>query len=273
MNGYLQLFQHFYDNTTMNKRFLSTLAIVCLGLIGLNAQTRVQLRIDSVVTTVNEDDKLACVPVIADSFPNIAGLQFSVAWDENELDFAEVRFNDNPLDLNSGSTNMPKANNFGVTFTTPDLSGITLDPGTALFEVCFTSQDRPQAQGAVTFNGMIPPEFAQAGTTVAFPYDTIPGSLTYTQRSVGIFTPEVVEPSWASRVNVFPNPYTTGPLSIEGERLPAFDEVRILDMEGRLVRTFSGDVRRMNVSNLATAEYALQIVARGEMVTRLFLKQ
>lgn len=271
MNGYFQHLQ--LDNNTMNKRILSTLAIVCFALFSLSAQSRVQLRIDSTVTTVSEENQLACVPVIADSFPNIAAVQFSVAWNPDNLDFAEVRLGDNPLNLDSGSTSMPKPNNFGVTFVTPDLSGITLEPGTMLFEVCFSSQDRPQGQGQLTFGGMIPPEFAQAGTTVAFPYDTIPGSLSYTQSSVGIFTPEVVEPSWASRLNIFPNPYTTGPLSIEGERLPAFDEVRILDMEGRLVRTFGGDVRRMNVSNLATGEYALQIIARGERVTRMFLKQ
>lgn len=121
---------------------------------------------------------MICAPVFADSFPNIAGIQFSVAWDSSQVDFVEARYGDNPLELSDGRTGMPEADNFGVTFTTDDLSGINLDPGTKIMELCFTAANT-SGMTPLSYTGYLPPEFIQENEVTAFAFDTIPGSITY----------------------------------------------------------------------------------------------
>lgn len=142
----------------------------------LQAQNRVQLSVPDVVATASASE--ICVPVVADSFPNIAAVQFSLAWDTTKVSFQEVRFGANPLDLSDMTTSMPVSNNFGVTFTTNDLRGITLASGTVLFELCFTAT-MSNGSTPITFDGFLPGEFVQEGTIVAFPQTLIAGSITY----------------------------------------------------------------------------------------------
>ena len=164
----------FYD--TMNNIFtIFFLALLC-GSATVAAQTKVQLRIPD--TTVTDTSQLICIPVIADSFPDIAAVQFSVTWDTTQIEFQNVDFGANPLDLNSGSTSSITPGTFAVSTITPDLSGNTLAPGTPIFELCFRAT-MMMGSTELHFRGMPPPEFAQAGQVTSFPYDTIPGILSY----------------------------------------------------------------------------------------------
>jgi len=159
----------------MNK-FYTILIALCGAIGSLSAQTKVQLSIPDVISPGG--DAVICAPVIADSFPDIAGVTFSVSWDTAELDFVEARLGANPLGLNDGRITAPRPDNWGVSFTTDDLSGIDLTPGTQLFELCFTGKN---ASGAspLHFVGLNLPEFIQENATTVFPYDTLPGSITY----------------------------------------------------------------------------------------------
>lgn len=173
-----QSYRIFELNNTMIQRYLFLFAafLSCYCLAPLQAQTRVQLSVPDVVAGANQPE--ICVPVIADSFPNIAAVQFSLAWDAAQVAFTEVKFGANPLSLSDMTTSMPVADNFGVTFTTNDLRGITLTPGTVLFELCF-SPTMTEGSTPITFDGFLPGEFVQEGTIVAFPQTLIPGSIAY----------------------------------------------------------------------------------------------
>jgi len=80
------------------------------------------------------------------------------------------------------------------------------------------------------------------------------------------------EPYWASALNIFPNPYTNGALSIRGE-LPSFDVVKILDQSGRILQSQTGNIRLLNLEELPAGTYLLQIEADGEIVNRQVVKQ
>lgn len=157
-------------------RFFTTLLLLCGYCLLLSGQTKVQLSIPDVISAGG--DAVICAPVYADSFPSIAGVQFSVRWDSSQVDFVEVRYGDNPLELSDARTGMPEADNFGVTFTTDDLSGITLDPGTKIMDLCFTAKNA-SGMSPLTYTGYLLPEFVKENTVVAFDFDTIPGSITY----------------------------------------------------------------------------------------------
>lgn len=160
----------------MTIRLLTFLAVL-LGTLPLSAQERVQISIPDVVALAGEAE--ICVPVIADSFPDIASVQFSLTWDSTEVRYLRDDFGDNPLglsDMTTSSTNFP--GNYVVTFTTNDLQGITLAPGTVMFRLCF-EPTMTNGSTPITFGGPLEPEFAQAGAIVAFPFDTLPGSVRY----------------------------------------------------------------------------------------------
>lgn len=82
----------------------------------------------------------------------------------------------------------------------------------------------------------------------------------------------VREPSWATELNIFPNPYTNGPLSIRGE-LPTFDAVKVLDQNGRIIKQWDGNTRQLNLEELPSATYILQLEVGRERVNRMIVKQ
>ncbi|MEL7162080.1 MAG: hypothetical protein AAFN92_15095, partial [Bacteroidota bacterium] len=167
------------------KQFFTTILLICGLVAGLSAQTKVQLSIPDVIAPGG--DELICVPVVADSFPDIAGIQFSVGWDTSQVTFVEARYGTNPLDLDDGRITEPRADNFGVSFSTDDLSGIELAPETVLFELCFTA-DNASGSTPLNYVGLNVPEFIKEDEVVEFPFDTIPGSITYgSDVAIGLF--------------------------------------------------------------------------------------
>ncbi len=160
----------------MSLRF-TTLLLLFLGSIApLTAQTKVQLSLPDAIGIGGTE--IMCVPVVADSFPDIVSTSFSVRWDTAEVAFAELRLGDNPLQLDEMSIRTDDPDNFGVASLAPELMGITLEPGTILLEVCFLAK-KTAGFTLLTWDGFFAPEFAQDGPPVAFAFDTIQGSLRY----------------------------------------------------------------------------------------------
>ncbi len=245
-------------NVTMNNNYLLTGLLLWLcSFSSLFAQDQVVLRIDSVQAPMGSS---VCVPVIADSFPNIVSMQWSVSWDPDSLLFEEVNFGANPLDFDGGSSSMPSPNEFLVTQTPSDLVGITLAPGTVIYELCFTVNFEQGSQ-PLNFTGVNPPEFAQEGSVLAFPFDTIPGAVT-----IGIID-AVKEPVWGQAVSLYPNPYTAGPLTLRGD-LPVLRSVALFDLEGRLVREFAAGLRQFDLTDVVRGMYLLRLTARDGVVSR-----
>jgi hypothetical protein len=148
----------------------------CLLVTGLQAQTKVQLSIPDVIAPEGVTD--ICVPIVADSFPNIAAMQFSIGWDTTQVQFLEARLGANPLGFDEMVTSMPESNIFAVGFTTPGLVGITLAPNTVIFELCFKTT-MESGSTPLNWDVFLPGEFAQEGQIVAFPNTLLPGSITY----------------------------------------------------------------------------------------------
>ncbi|WP_020569020.1 T9SS type A sorting domain-containing protein [Neolewinella persica] len=155
---------------------ITFLLLAFLLVASLQAQTKVQLSIPDVIAPGGVTE--ICVPIIADSFPNIASLQFSIDWDTTQVTFTEARLGDNPLGLDDMAASMPESNIYLIAFLTPGLVGITLEPGTVILELCF---DVTMESGSTPLNwdAALPGEFAQEGTIVAFPDTLLSGSINY----------------------------------------------------------------------------------------------
>ncbi len=160
----------------MKQFLLFSLLIAGTFVSAVSAQDRVSLSIPDVVSAAGSGE--ICVPIIADSFPDIAAVDFSIGWDLTQVSFTETRLGDNPLGLTENTVAMPEADNIVVTFTTNDLMGITLSPGTVMLELCFNTTG-DSGFTPLTFAGFRSPEFVQEGEFTAFPFDTFPGSITY----------------------------------------------------------------------------------------------
>lgn len=157
------------------------MAVLSFGFTGLFAQPVVILSIPDVVAPAGVTE--VCVPVVADTFANIITVQFSLEWDITQVQFSELRLGDNPYGFEGMFSSMPTNDNLGISFIPTSSTGITLDPGTVLFEACFTPV-LAEGFSLVTFDGFLAPEFAQDdGTFMARPSEVNPGSITYGDNS------------------------------------------------------------------------------------------
>jgi hypothetical protein len=81
----------------------------------------------------------------------------------------------------------------------------------------------------------------------------------------------VREPNWASGLNIYPNPYTSGQVYLRGD-LPTLDQVILMDANGRKIKTYQGDIRQINLESLPGGSYFIQLQSAGEQVTRKLMK-
>lgn len=160
----------------MNRIKLLICCFFFSGSLLLAQADSVRLSVGNVVSSGGTE--LICVPIIANEFEAIAATQFSVQWDTTKLEFTVAQFGENPLGLNGQTTSMPSEDNFYVTTTTADLSGITLEAGTVLLSLCFVAVEESAAT-EVTFGGGLAPEFVKEGTTMGFPFVVTNGLVTY----------------------------------------------------------------------------------------------
>lgn len=161
----------------MKQRFTFILAVLLSAFSSLSAQSVAVLTIPDVVAA--EGTTEICVPVVADTFINIVTVQFSLAWDTTQVEFVELRLGDNPYNFDGMFSSMPTNDNIGISFIPGSATGATLAPGTVLFEACFNTV-LAEGFSTITFDGFLPPEFAQDdGTFMAGPSTVYPGSITY----------------------------------------------------------------------------------------------
>jgi gliding motility-associated-like protein len=117
-----------------------------------------------------------CVDVrIVDGFDNILSAQYGMLWDNTVLTYESIAFgNGNPLGLSAGNNLVYDANADAVKLLWFDNNGqgITLAPGTSLYQVCF------DVTGALGSNvdlemGPIPSAIPPFGVEISNPQNTI----------------------------------------------------------------------------------------------------
>jgi hypothetical protein len=82
----------------------------------------------------------------------------------------------------------------------------------------------------------------------------------------------VTEPVWASDLQIYPNP-TSGLLQINASI--NLEVIRLIDLTGRELQrsNVNAQQQRLNISNLPTGTYFLQLISGNEVVTRPVVKQ
>ena len=112
-----------------------------------------------------------CVPVVVSDFDGIASLQFSLKWDPTVIEFTGLGSTFGLPDLNANGFNIGQAANgeLGVAWFDQAAQGITLEDGTALFEVCFNAIGSDGASTSIEFSD-VPTvrEAANANNTIDF---------------------------------------------------------------------------------------------------------
>ncbi len=91
-----------------------------------------------------------CIDVTTRDFTSLVGIQFSIAFDPSILEFREV----NNFDLSGlTATQFATPSNGRVTlaWVDPDLNGVTVEDGTAIFSLCFTAVGEVGDVGLVEF--------------------------------------------------------------------------------------------------------------------------
>ncbi|MGB3546893.1 MAG: cohesin domain-containing protein, partial [Saprospiraceae bacterium] len=80
-----------------------------------------------------------CLPVVAENFRDIIGLQYTITWDSTQLEFDKVsNFKLPGLREDGFGTRFTSAGYLSSLWTEAALQGTSLANGTALYEVCFT---------------------------------------------------------------------------------------------------------------------------------------
>jgi hypothetical protein len=95
----------------------------------------------------------ACLPIVAQNFNNLIGMQYTVQWDSTALDFQSVRKFGLP---GYGPTNFgDRFTNRGylsTLWTEAGLQGITIEDGKTLFELCLTNRSASGTETEVKFS-------------------------------------------------------------------------------------------------------------------------
>lgn len=90
----------------------------------------------------------ACLPIVAQNFNNLIGMQYTIQWDSTALDFHSVRKfglpGYGPSNFGDRFTNRGY---LSTLWTEAGLQGITVEDGKTLFELCLTNQ---AASGTIT---------------------------------------------------------------------------------------------------------------------------
>ncbi len=123
-----------------------------------------------------------CMDVVAYEFTNIVGMQFSINYNPAQLQFVSVgAFN--LVGLTAGNFGTPTGNpptqpgNITLSWVDPNVSGVTLPGGPAIFEICFNVLDdvcsdvvfsgTPTAIEVTDGNGNVIPFQSDSGTVAA----------------------------------------------------------------------------------------------------------
>lgn len=249
----------------MNKSLLLSPLFFMLSLGGLFAQQTVVINVGEVVVNPLETTSV-CVPVTVDVFDSIATLQFDIIWDSSVISYTNVDLGDDPLTISANDYNLVEPGRWRLVWSEGQLSGITLDPGTELFSLCYSF---PAGQG-----GSTDVQIDTAGTVVfamsdvvPLPYTANPGSVTL---STGTSATNV--PAWASEVVIFPNPVAEEQIQLQGN-YPALDGVAIYNIQGQLIRAYAPNLSTIPLDGLAPGQYILRLQSGVEQANFKLLKQ
>lgn len=238
----------------MLQHFL-TLFLLFTATAPLAAQSKVVLRLDDLST----QEATLCLPVTADSFPDIVAAQFSLVWDPAIVRFSNIEFGSNPLGLQLGNIFSPNDSTLGVSWVASDLVGITLSPGTPLLAFCFTAQVSAGST-PLSFDGYLPGEFIQTSSNTAFPSQLLDGSITLEEPS------NTSAPSWPEAIKLFPNPSLGDYLQISG--LPeGTSTISLHDSSGRLLQETPAITPRLSIAHLPNGIYWL-LIRQGKDISR-----
>lgn len=243
------------------------LFLLCLlAFAGLQAQEQVVVRIGEVI----EDPSLTtnvCVPISADSFPNIAAAEFSIGWDASLLTFDAVEFGANPLNILSSQTNQLNDSTLVLLWSDNELAGNSLAYQEVFMQVCFTFTADVEGMSPVFFNPDRNIVFVQEGQVTAFPNTAVDGSVT-----LAIDVSAVEVPAWAQEVNLFPNPTAEDFITLAGN-YPALDGIALFDLNGRLIRAYAPTENRLPLTELPAGQYLLRLQVGNEQANFRLIKQ
>jgi len=145
----------FSNGSAQNSNNLSPIVKTINGLVTGGNYAELEIN-HATVLNAGQD---TCIVVRAENFPNILGFQFSMNWD-SEILFLEGVTSMNLPGLSPGSFGLfPSQGRLSVSWSDPDVQGITLAPGTPLFSVCFTSTGVTGISPIIFSNNNTPIEF------------------------------------------------------------------------------------------------------------------
>ncbi|MEM9836453.1 MAG: cohesin domain-containing protein [Bacteroidota bacterium] len=94
-----------------------------------------------------------CLPVVAQNFKNLIGLQYTIQWDSTALSFESVRqFGLPGYGPSNFGDRFADRGYLSTLWTEAGLKGITLEDGATLFELCLTNNAPKGTETEVRFN-------------------------------------------------------------------------------------------------------------------------
>lgn len=123
-----------------------------------------------------EPGESVCVPVEAVNFNDIVGMQFSINWDAELLNFNGVEVIEDLNFLSEDDFNSTNSGTLVCSWIDANLAGRNFDEGTVLFELCFTASEEEGTAGIIFSNQPTPIEFITVETAI-IPFVPINGEV------------------------------------------------------------------------------------------------
>ncbi len=149
--------------------------------VGSGGSGSTNFTLDLTDATVPATNQEVCIKVnTAGGFTNMIGLEFTISYNTTQLEFSAVK-NFNLNGLTEASFGLPgvgtnPAGRIKVSWSDPNVTGITLANGTAIFDVCFKGKVTNVASN-VTFATTPAPEAIDKDNT-PLPFTGQPGTIT-----------------------------------------------------------------------------------------------
>lgn len=129
-------------------------------------ESAISLRINSAAAHTNDH---VCVPVYAEQFNDILGMQFSISWSNNLISFDEVVISSDLNGLAPTNFHSPDANHLNFAWSSPQAVGLSLAPNTALFELCFNTHNAEGISNLAFTSSPVAIEVVNGNTEVIVP--------------------------------------------------------------------------------------------------------
>ena len=102
--------------------------------------------------------KEVCLGVTANGFNDLIGLQFTVKWDYEKLEYTSIK-NIELVDLTEQNFGVSHADKglLALSWIQMSLKGLTLDANSHLFDICFTAKAKSGTKVAVNFESFPTP--------------------------------------------------------------------------------------------------------------------